>query len=254
MNIKKILGNFICLVTIITVYTFSEHTKVFAQAANCSPPTPVASTSFLTYERITNPSTGNTAIKITNYGDEARNGTGTYCPYKITLVDKQTGNTVFSEVFTASNRLPNEAYPYIKIVDITPGDYEITFQYAQVDNGNLVYYQDGASQQLNVETIEANPTPNLVPTINEGGGGPSVDQTLQLLKDSISKIYLFIFPIAIVILIIKILISIITITTSGGDPNNLNKAKEELFATLTGFLLIAGAVTLINILGNALGI
>ena len=74
------------------------------------------------------------------------------------------------------------------------------------------------------------------------------------LKASIYKIYLFIFPIAVVILIIKILISIIKITTSGGDPNNLNNAKEELFSTLTGFLLIAGAVTLINILGSALGI
>ena len=34
MNIKKILGIFICLVTIITVYTFSEHNKVYAFYCN----------------------------------------------------------------------------------------------------------------------------------------------------------------------------------------------------------------------------
>jgi len=98
-----------------------------------------------------------------------------------------------------------------------------------------------------------------------GGGGGSAGGSsspapisssgaITKVQKSVKWAYLIAFPIAIIIGVIKILINLIKLATSQGDPGKLQEVKEELYAVLMGLLLIGGAATLINILGNAFGI
>jgi len=105
--------------------------------------------------------------------------------------------------------------------------------------------------------VEVNPD-------NNGSGGslvggnvkatppPEVPETK--IKELVSKIYMVVLPIAIIIAVIKILIALVGLATSSGDPQKLGQAKEEILASLLGLLVIVGAVTIINVLGSALGV
>ncbi len=73
-------------------------------------------------------------------------------------------------------------------------------------------------------------------------------------KRMVTGLYYIALAIAILIAIIKLILAIMKIAISSGDPNTLNEAKDEAYATLMGLLVIAGAVTLITMLGKALGL
>lgn len=92
---------------------------------------------------------------------------------------------------------------------------------------------------------------------NPGGGAPGTGPVPPIsaagIGGLVGSFYKFILPIAIVIGLIKLLIALIGMATSSGDPQKVAQAKEEIYAVLMGLLVIGGAVTLIQILGNALG-
>jgi hypothetical protein len=84
--------------------------------------------------------------------------------------------------------------------------------------------------------------------------GRSYFSTSYEVSDVVASVYQFIVPIAVVIALIKLLISLIQMAASGGNPQTLATAKEDILATILGLLVVAGAVTLVNILGSALGV
>lgn len=98
------------------------------------------------------------------------------------------------------------------------------------------------------------------PPATGAGGAPAAGSTLTVsaaegeVKKMVTGLYYVALSIAIIIAIIKLILAIMKVAVSSGDPNTLNEAKDEAYATLMGLLVIAGAVTLITMLGKALGL
>jgi len=70
----------------------------------------------------------------------------------------------------------------------------------------------------------------------------------------ISNIYKAILPIAVLISILRLMVYSLQMTNSKGDPGKLEEAKENIFSTIIGLCVIAGAVTGIRIMAKYIGL
>jgi len=99
------------------------------------------------------------------------------------------------------------------------------------------------SRPIGDPVLDARPLPTYDP-----------DTTLTGAEAKISQIYKFIYPIAVIIAIIRLLICILSMSQAVGDPQKLQESKECLSSTIIGLVVILAAVTVVTVLGRALGI
>ncbi|PIR43026.1 hypothetical protein COV24_04855 [candidate division WWE3 bacterium CG10_big_fil_rev_8_21_14_0_10_32_10] len=177
--------------------------------------------------------------------------------YKIELKDPGGGTT---EIQTISGK---STYSLDIPINV-PGDYSINLKKPGTSG---IYYPIVS----NCETQKINLDPNntdidLSTPAPPGSGQPGTPGSSSSSSASAGNTgnldaskyvvwaYKFLLPFVIAIAVIRLLIFTIALAASQGDPTKLNEAKENIYATLMGLLVIGGAVTIINILGSALGI
>lgn len=148
--------------------------------------------------------------------------------------------------------LPDGVYK-LQVIKTANGNFEFPNATFVTQASDSPTYRVNKSSAQSVALNETPPTANNFTNTPPIGNNPPANADVSVVK-IVGELYKFLLPIAVVIAIIKLLISIIGLTTSSGDPQRLQQAKEDITATLLGLLVVIGAVTLINIIGSAIGL
>lgn len=74
------------------------------------------------------------------------------------------------------------------------------------------------------------------------------------LGDIVSRILLYIFPIAGLALLVYLLIGGYTLMTSSGDPKGIEQGKKIITNALIGFLIVFASFWIVQIFGKTLGL
>lgn len=300
MNIKKILGIFISLLTIITLSQTINIYKVSADNCNVDqiaiPQQNVNDVGYSIYfsnSGIIGCNTADYAVRISDSSGNAIGDIQLPNPYEgnindpnDSVFDPNTGWPIENKSYDGGN-----GWTFVPIVgtDSTTGD-KIIVGWNMTNSFNPSNYSGLQAGSYSIGVVDprgqTQGNTTFTATVGTSGGSGSGStgsgstgssgssgassgstgpifktpgnltgaQAIDKIKVYTEAIFNFIFPIAIIIAVIKILINIIQLASSQGNPNNLQQAKEELLATIIGLGTVAGAVTLIRLLGSALGI
>ena len=89
-------------------------------------------------------------------------------------------------------------------------------------------------------------------------GGMNINDPLKgkftSLSDVVSQFLRYLFPLAGLVLLGVLIMGGFELLTSGGNPESVQKGKDKIVSALVGFLIMALAYWLVQILGTVFGI
>ncbi|MBT6401165.1 hypothetical protein HN803_05835 [candidate division WWE3 bacterium] len=71
---------------------------------------------------------------------------------------------------------------------------------------------------------------------------------MSLINNLITRIFDFVFPLAVIIGFVRIVLAGYAMMTSQGDPAKVGEAKENLTAAITGMLFILFSIAILRII------
>lgn len=89
-------------------------------------------------------------------------------------------------------------------------------------------------------------------------GGMDVDDPMKgkftTLSDVINELLKYLFPLAGLVLLGVLILGGFQLLTSGGNPETVQKGKDKIVSGIVGFLILALAYWIVEILGKVFGI
>lgn len=89
-------------------------------------------------------------------------------------------------------------------------------------------------------------------------GGMTIDDPMRgkfkTLADVINEFLKYLFPLAGLVLLGVLILGGFQLLTSGGNPETVQKGKDKIVSGIVGFLILALAYWIVEILGKVFGI